>query len=241
MAQADTTVRVVNSEIQSSRLAGQLERVGESMRPELQYILRKFNLDPAADYSRMQMPIGIRTNRRELGLLTHELGYTKGAEIGTARGVYAQVLCKANPRMELWCVDPWEAYHGYKDYQKQSTLNDLYTEAQERLKDCRVAFVKAYSVEASNTFPNALFDFVYIDANHSFEYVVADIAAWLPKVRPGGIIAGHDFAHPKGKGFGVIEAVEGWTKAYHVAPWFIMKGEHERDGDRCHSWMWVKE
>lgn len=49
------------------------------------------------------------------------------------------------------------------------------------------------STEAAHLYPDDSIDLVYIDANHVYDDVLADIAAWLPKVRPGGVIAGHDF------------------------------------------------
>lgn len=60
------------------------------------------------------------------------------------------------------------------------------------------------SVEAAERYGDRYFDVVFIDADHAYESVRDDIRAWLPKVRPGGIIAGHDFAnnHP-----GVMRAV----------------------------------
>lgn len=51
------------------------------------------------------------------------------------------------------------------------------------------------SVTAAATYDNNSIDFVFIDAAHDYDSVVADIAAWLPKVKPGGIIAGHDYNH----------------------------------------------
>lgn len=211
------------------------------MTDTLEHVLRKFNLDPKANYHKVGLPLGLTMNRRQFAELLAELNFAEGAEIGTARGIYAETLCRSNPKMHLICVDPWLTYEGYRDYQLQSTMNELEEEGRKRLEGQRVSFLKMYSNEAAPLIQSERLDFVYIDANHSYEYVVQDIAAWLPKIRPGGIIGGHDYSHPKGKGFGVIEAVEGWTKAYHVAPWFIFKGERERDGDRCHSWFWVKE
>jgi hypothetical protein len=52
---------------------------------------------------------------------------------------------------------------------------------------------------------DASLDYVYLDADHHYEAVCRDIDAWLPKVKPGGVIAGHDFCeYPE---FGVIQAV----------------------------------
>ena len=49
------------------------------------------------------------------------------------------------------------------------------------------------SVEAASLFENGSFDFVYLDADHSFESVWQDLSVWYPKIRIGGILAGHDF------------------------------------------------
>ena len=48
------------------------------------------------------------------------------------------------------------------------------------------------SIAAAATFADATLDFVFIDADHSYEAAKADIAAWRSKVKPGGILCGHD-------------------------------------------------
>ena len=52
------------------------------------------------------------------------------------------------------------------------------------------------SVEASRLFDNESLAGVFLDGSHEHEHVKADIAAWLPKVKDGGIFAGHDYPHP---------------------------------------------
>ena len=49
------------------------------------------------------------------------------------------------------------------------------------------------SVDVARRFENGSVDFVFIDAAHDYESVIDDVTAWLQKVRPGGIIAGHDY------------------------------------------------
>ena len=50
------------------------------------------------------------------------------------------------------------------------------------------------SAEAAAEFPLASIDLVFIDARHDWPFVAEDLALWAPRVRPGGIVAGHDFS-----------------------------------------------
>lgn len=59
----------------------------------------------------------------------------------------------------------------------------------------RMKVLKGNSVDLSSQFEDQSLDFVFIDANHTYEAVKADIRAYLPKVKPGGVLAGHDY-HP---------------------------------------------
>lgn len=52
-------------------------------------------------------------------------------------------------------------------------------------------------MDAAQLYENRSLDFVFIDANHAYAPVFYDIKAWLPKVKKGGYLAGHDFtSHP---------------------------------------------
>jgi hypothetical protein len=64
------------------------------------------------------------------------------------------------------------------------------------------------SVAAAHTFLNQSLDFVFINADHSYEGCAADIHAWLPKVKAGGWIGGHDYDNTDYPGFGVKRAVD---------------------------------
>jgi len=76
-------------------------------------------------------------------------------------------------------------------------------------------FLNITSVEASEKFPDEYFDFVYIDGDHSFIGVCADLAAWQNKVKKGGFIAGHDY--DKDPTFCVNRAVDGFAASKNVA------------------------
>lgn len=61
-------------------------------------------------------------------------------------------------------------------------------------------------------------DFVFIDANHSYESVCKDIAAWMPKMRKGGIMAGHDIKR-ESVSKAVVEHFENYEKNYRDIWW----------------------
>lgn len=56
--------------------------------------------------------------------------------------------------------------------------------------------IRMNSIEAANLYADNSLDFVSIDAAHDYDNVKADILAWLPKVKPGGMLAGDDYPYP---------------------------------------------
>lgn len=185
-------------------------------------------------------------NRDTLAEVFARLGFDKGAEIGVEKGKFAEVLCKANPNLQLTCVDPWQHYAGYRDSIDNLELEGFYQQTQERLKGFNVTFLRMTSVEAAQQIEDKSLDFVYIDANHEFQYVAQDLALWTPKVKAGGIIAGHDYMvyeKTRHTPLHVIYVVKAWTEAYHINPWFVAGSKEKPPGvlrDRVRSWFWVK-
>ena len=65
--------------------------------------------------------------------------------------------------------------------------------------DQRIKEVRMPSQEAAKLYPDGYFDYIYLDADHTREGITADIESWWPKLKPGGIFAGHDYIHPNHK------------------------------------------
>lgn len=146
----------------------------------LKYIKHKYGLRYL-----VTMPITLPIERqRGLTSLIKELGYKNGAEIGTSKGYYAKWLLTINKGLKLYCIDPWAAYEEYieqHDSDGQKLLDAAYEKAKERLKPFDCTLIKKSSMEAVKDFPDNSLDFVYIDGNHTFQYVVNDIAEWEKK------------------------------------------------------------
>jgi hypothetical protein len=65
--------------------------------------------------------------------------------------------------------------------------------------------------EASKMFPDEHFDLVYIDASHWYDDVINDINTWLPKIKSGGYLTGHDYI----EGIDVLHAVNNYFGKTH--------------------------
>ncbi len=115
-----------------------------------------------------------------------------GTEIGVQFGKNAAALLWTFPKLYLYLVD---SYDPLTLVHRSRTVVQARAAADEAVKPygCRVHWLVMLSVTAAKFVPGLL-DFVFIDAAHDYDNVKADIATWLPKVRPGGILAGHDYS-----------------------------------------------
>jgi hypothetical protein len=216
----------------------------------LKFIVDRWKIDvnkPSPHFIKISRFLSFRT-------LLKDLGFKKGAEIGVCTGRYSMKLCEGIPGLKLHCVDPWVPYDNYVEQHSESdakNMNNAMRIARERLAKYGCNFIRKYSLDAANDIKDESLDFVFIDGNHSFEYVIDDIVAWSRKVRPGGIVAGHDYWNSVELQRGiwtenlnekekirlcqVKDAVDAWTKSNRIHPWFVITG------DQCPSFFWVKE
>lgn len=199
----------------------------------LDYILTKYNLKGYHGRN----PIELKIVREDFPQLFHELGLKVGAEIGVEQGLFSECLCKGNPGVHHFSIDPWQAYRGYRDHVNQEKLERFHESAKARLAQFNCTIIRKFSLDAVKDFKDGSLDYVYIDGNHDFQNVANDTAEWLRKVRVGGILAGHDFERHKGKSYiHVMECINGFTDAYRISPWFTT----ERRPHQARSFFWVK-
>ncbi|MBN2603936.1 MAG: class I SAM-dependent methyltransferase [Candidatus Thermoplasmatota archaeon] len=115
-------------------------------------------------------------------------------EIGVFYGTNARRMFKKLKIEKMFLVDPYKKYQGYENEKNVLTfLPSSFKPALLVLKKFsdRVVPLQMTSEDAVDHIPKNL-DMVYIDGNHAYEYVKKDIELYYPKVKPGGIIGGHD-------------------------------------------------
>jgi len=213
------------------------------MKDALSYLVDKYAINLDAP-SPIEIP---NVGRDSIPHILKDLNFKIGAEIGTEKGLYMMQIMKRNPQMKMFAVDPYIQYKGYNGWVEEIFIGN-YQIAHDRLGQYNVEFIRKYSMDALADFEDESLDFVYIDGNHAYEYVRDDIAGWITKVRPGGIISGHDYVKArKSKSGGMINvrrAVHEFAEQNNVSPWFILGTEGRVPGeirDTSRSWMWVKQ
>lgn len=166
----------------------------------------------------------VAADERAEAILKHiaHLESPTGAEIGVYMGALSKRLLRNREDLKLYLVDCWQPQDGsYKeseDFHAEMGRQEHEKAYETALKsiaafDGRAFVMRQWSQEAAQHVPDHGLDFVFIDANHSYEGCRQDLELWAPKVRPGGVIAGHDYAHPEYPQWGVERAVNEFAQA----------------------------
>ena len=119
-----------------------------------------------------------------------------GVEVGTFKGEFSKQILE-NWSGTLYMVDVWRSLGDeYIDSSNHGNFDiEIFGESIKNIKghEDRGVMVRASSEIASNMFLDNSLDFVYIDANHAYDFVKEDIQLWYPKVKSGGWVMGHDY------------------------------------------------
>lgn len=189
-------------------------------------------------------------SREEFGTLLKNLNLNGiGVEIGVLEGAFSEVILSTSNLKKLFLIDIWKHMEDYEDVNnvEQDKQEERYFKVLSKFENygSRVSIIRADCNIAVKYMTDNYFDFIYIDANHSYKAVLNDIIKWYPKVRRGGILAGHDYVDGETSDFnfpgkvmmkcGVKSAVNEFVKKnnlqFHItektmrdwSSWYLMK------------------
>lgn len=157
--------------------------------------------------------------RNDFAKLLNEERYKTAAEIGVAEGGFSFGLLDHWPgtilQIDSWRILDEEGYCVHGDNDQDGRFKTI-TEKSQRYGG-RSILMRMTSAEAAAQVPAGSIDFVYIDANHTYKSAKEDIALWWPKVRYGGVLAGHDYLDGMhgGSMYGVKQAVQEFSSDSH--------------------------
>jgi len=127
------------------------------------------------------------------------------AELGVDKGDFSRQILINNQPKKLHLIDVWDSERYNQEKRKEVELK---FENEIVLQNVVINF--GYSTSVVDIFEDSYFDWIYIDTNHSYETTKEELKLYSPKIKKGGIIAGHDYVVGYWNGlvkFGVIEAV----------------------------------
>ena len=136
-------------------------------------------------------------------------GWEVGAELGLRKGATYLHLLEHCPGLTLIGVDSWAEGLGHQEVDlAERMVRDSAARYGERAR-----IIKGWTVPVAEQIPDSSLDFIFVDADHSYESVKADLMAWMPKVKKGGWFIGHDINWPS-----VKQAVDELLSDYIIGP-----------------------
>jgi len=156
-------------------------------------------------------------DRRDLLQLYNIKGL--GIEVGVQSGQFSKDILNRTTDFHLIALDSWrnipEGYEEGGNTEMEVHIKNLINTLRILSEDYegRFTIMRELCETACHFFKDELFDFIYLDANHSEVFVTEELKRWYPKLKPGGLIAGHDYVtRPNNTAFGVKDAVDKFFK-----------------------------
>jgi len=172
----------------------------------------------------------LNTHSEVLANLLKPRMHEVGCEVGVHTGDTTIELLKKLSNIKIYhAVDPWESYEKYdgskyrkpgnKKFKTWSAALEAFNERTKEYKK-KITVHRMTSVEAVKGFGNESLDWVFIDANHEYPYIKENLELWVPKVKVGGFVSGHDYGN---KWAGIKKAVDELVpkNKLHIEPFYI--------------------
>ena len=160
-------------------------------------------------------------------------------ELGSQSGFFAQRFLKNVHDSILWCVDPWDLSLQKNLPEGVGTKPETFKKWKENVKPwhgTRCHDIHGKSWDVAKEF-NEEIDFLYIDGDHRFWALLADLRDWVPKVRSGGLVCGHDWTSKHWKNE-VQKAVRVWLENDAPSGIEIKKGIVTKSKTEC-FWFYL--
>lgn len=138
-------------------------------------------------------------------------------ECGVAEGYFSSDILHWPNVKQLYCVDNWGHIPNQSgDGNNANEWHDKnYSNAMMRMNFAinKVKVLRGISWDMARNVEDESLDLLYIDCCHTYECVRQDLNAWFPKLKKGGVCAGHDYLN---RSYGVYEAVQDFTTGKYI-------------------------
>lgn len=140
-----------------------------------------------------------------------------GCWMGRSTCYLAEKIAESNKNITVLAVDNWLGSNEPEHKRIIEEKGSIYRIWLKNLAPFKLVYpIIGHSCVVGRYMDNSSVDFVYIDASHEYEDVLADIETWLPKVKPGGFIGGHDYNENDRNCSGVVRAVKQTFSNYRI-------------------------
>jgi hypothetical protein len=146
------------------------------------------------------------------------------AEVGVWKGTFSRKILDVTKPSKLHLIDPWsfqpqypDRIYGGKVAEGQDDMEQIYQNVCAEFGDIpEVEIHRGYSDQLLAAFPDGYFDWLYVDGNHYYDFVLSDLTLGWQKLKPGGLMIGDDYDWGKRDGYPVKRAVAEFMRQHEI-------------------------